>query len=218
MNHKQRALCAITAMFLALGTTAARATATLDVWLSDYACSFTDEAGITSGLPCNGSRVTASLGPGDVLVITANLNFEYQDDGLAIAVPQTAGIQMDSAGFSMLYATHEVGWIYVYGTRCDSRYCPHPPGLNELGSATFPPILLGLNDVADDLSGQLQVSAGYSVDPGLSFGFTPTASLSVIGRTYSVLAPIPEPGTYALMLFGLGAIGLGTWRRRMGMR
>jgi PEP-CTERM motif len=215
MNNKLRALHAIAALCLVLGATSARATASLEVWLSDFACAFTDETGLTTGIPCNGSRVTVGLGPGDSVMITANLHYVYQDDGLAIAEPRTAGIQMDANGFSMLFATHEVGWIYVYGARCDSRYCPHPPGLNELGTATFPPILLGLNDVADDLSGQLQVSAGYSVDPGLFFGSSPTASLSVFGLTHSVTAPIPEPGTYALMLFGLGAIGVGTWRRRV---
>jgi Cu/Ag efflux protein CusF len=193
----------------------ARATATLDAWLSDFACSFTDETGVTRGIPCNGATVTVPLGPGDAVMIAATLNYAYHDDGLALPDPRMAWIQMDANGFSTLHATHEVGWILVFGTRCDSRYCGHPPGLYELGTATFPPILLGLNDVADDLSGQLQVSAGYSVEPAPFLGGAmPTAGLSLATFTHSVAAPIPEPATTALMLFGLVALGIGVRQRR----
>ena len=201
-------LHAAMALLLSTGALPARATATLDAWLTDFACSFTDENGITSGVPCNGPTVTAVLGPGDAVMITATLNYTYHDDGLAIAEPRMAWIQMDPNGFSTLFATHEVGWIYVSGTRCESRHCGHLDGLTELGTATFPPILLGLNDVADDLTGQLQVSAGYRVEDG--FNFTRTAGLSVSSFTHS----IPEPATTALMLVGLAAVGWAARRRR----
>jgi hypothetical protein len=199
------------ALLLSTGALPARAVATLDAWLTDFACLFTDENGITSGVPCNGPTVTAVLGPGDAVMITATLHYDYHDDGLAIAEPRMAWIQMDWNGFSTIYATHEVGWILVFGSHCGSRYCAHPPGLDELGTDTFPPILLGLNDVADDLSGELQVSAGYRVaaDPFIG-GFMPTAGLSVASFTHS----IPEPATTALMLVGLAAIGLAVRRRR----
>jgi hypothetical protein len=205
-------LHAAMALALLTGALPARAVATLDAWLTDFACSFTDENGITSGVPCNGPTVTAVLGQGDTVMITATLNYTYHDDGLAIAEPRMAWIQMDPNGFSTLYATHEVGWIYVSGTRCESRYCGHPDGLTELGTATFPPVLLGLNDVADDLNGQLPVSAGYAVadDPSIGFGFTLTAGLSVASFTHS----IPEPATTVLMLVGLAAVGWAARRRR----
>jgi len=206
-------LHAAMALLLSTGAVPAWPMATLDAWLTDFACSFTDETGLTSGVPCNGPTVTASLGPGDAVLITATLNYVYHDDGLAIAEPQSAGIQMDANGFTALLATHEVGWIYVFGTRCDNRHCVHPPGLNELGTATFPPILLGLNAEADDLSGQLPVSAGYRVDDHPSIGgFMPTAGLSVASFTHS--APIPEPATSALVLFGLTAMGFVVRRRQ----
>jgi hypothetical protein len=215
MRSNRLLLYAALVTLLTLGAGPARATATLDAWLSDFACSFTDETGLTSGIACNGASVTASLGPGDAVMITATLNYTYHDDGLALADPRMAWIQMDANGFSTLHPTHEVGWIQVFGTRCESRYCAHPPGLYELGTATFPPILLGFNDVADDLSGQVQVSAGYSVEPAPFIGgVTKTAGLELATFTHSVAAPIPEPATSALMLFGLVALGIGVRRRR----
>jgi hypothetical protein len=205
-------LHAAMALLLSTGALPARAVATLDAWLTDFACSFTDENGITSGVPCNGPTVTAVLGPGDAVMITATLHYTYHDDGLAIAEPRMAWIQMDWNGFSVIYATHEVGWILVSGTRCESRYCGHRDGITELGTDTFPPILLGLNDVADDLSGQLQVWAGYRVeaDPSVGTGHMLTARLSVTSFTHS----IPEPATMAMMLVGLAAMGLAVRRRR----
>jgi PEP-CTERM motif len=187
----------------------AHATATLDVWLTDFACSFTDENGITTGLPCNGSSFTAGLGPADSMRIGATLNYRYHDDGLLLPARNT-GIQVDANGFNQLHVDHEVGWIFVFGTQCQSRYCSHPPGLNELGTTTFPPVILGLNDTADDLSGTLPVWAGYRVDLGAP-GFNPTASLSALAFTHSVANPVPEPPTWALMGGGLVALG---WARR----
>jgi PEP-CTERM motif len=202
----------LTCLCLQAAALPAHATATLDVWLTDFACLFTDENGITTGLPCNGSSLTAGLGPGDSMRIGATLNYRYHDDGLVLTTPNT-GIQVDGNGFNQLHVDHEVGWIFVYGTQCQSRYCRHPPGLNELGTTTFPPIILGLNDTADDLSGALPVWAGYSVDPGL-FGFSLMANLSASAYTYSVANPVPEPSTWALMGGGLVALGFARRLRR----
>jgi PEP-CTERM motif len=202
----------LTCLCLQAAALPAHATATLDVWLTDFACLFTDENGITTGLPCNGSSLTAGLGPGDSMRIGATLNYRYHDDGLVLTTPNT-GIQVDGNGFNQLHVDHEVGWIFVYGTQCQSRYCRHPPGLNELGTTTFPPIILGLNDTAEDLSGALPVWAGYSVDPGL-FGFSLMANLSASAYTYSVANPVPEPSTWALMGGGLVALGFARRLRR----
>jgi hypothetical protein len=206
LSQKLFGLLLVTGL-LTLATAPARAATTLNVWLTDFACSFTDENGITQGIPCNGSSVTVSMGAGDSFLIRANLNYAYSDDGLKVPEGQSMqAIQLDSSGLRVLPVTYEAGWIYVYGTRCDGRSCRPPPGLDELGTSTFPPIILGLNEVADELTGVVPLSAGYSVSADLPFGFTRTASLSFIALTQSVAAPIPEPATWALMIFGLAFV------------
>ncbi len=195
-----------------MGSAPAQALTTLDVWVSDFSCSFTSATGATSALACDGPRLTASIGPGETMRLDARVNYVYHDDGLPVS--GAGPFQMDAFGLTVHPVTTELGVIYVSTPLCQSRGPCYSPGLDGIGTP-FVPFILGENDRPDDLQGSFAVFAGFTVAP-LAFGASPTAGVNVITRTYSrTVSPIPEPSTYASMALGLVLVA-GSVRRRMG--
>lgn len=72
------------------------------------------------------------------------------------------------------------------------------------------------NGVATDISGLLDAqgwsltTAGLINDVGQIYGYA-----TYQGMSYNVLlTPVPEPGSAAMILLGLGCLGVGAWQRR----
>lgn len=229
MSQKRSAGLAALMGLVLMTAMPARAAISLNFWLTDFTCTFTDQSGITTGIPCNGSSVQADLGPGDSARITAVLHYQYRDDGLNIG--GLYRLPTGSSPTSYIETEYETAAFYAYSALCDGRSClSATPGLIGLGSGFFQGAI-GLNNVADDLNGQLEIFSGYSADPSSTIGFGVTASLRASAlvapdffsqRAPGVAPPVPEPSTVALMLVGLGVLGaagqLTTRASRLGSR
>lgn len=89
----------------------------------------------------------------------------------------------------------------------DSNSPTRPNGVNPTEWVSFR-LLTSLTTTAADLaSGSLRV--GLHVQ-----GFTGGGSESYVNRSTTVVAPVPEPEAYALMLAGLGVVGAVARRKR----
>ena len=89
----------------------------------------------------------------------------------------------------------------------DSNAPTRPNGVNPTEWVSFR-LLTGLTTTAADLaSGSLRV--GIHVQ-----GFSGGGSESYVNRSTTVVAPVPEPEAYALMLAGLGVVGVVARRKR----
>ena len=190
----------------------ARAMVTLETNLSDITCGITGAAGETLFSDCNGMSFAARIEPGQTAFLRGTLNYHYTDDGLPLPYPQ--GIQGDAAGFLMIPVTFEVGALYFGSNDCsDSRYCNTLPGLIVSGTRFTPPLVLGLNDQADDITGSKALFVTVGVAADTPFGFSSTLFVSHFPVLFS--APVPEPATLALMAGGLLLTSLMLGRRRV---
>lgn len=89
----------------------------------------------------------------------------------------------------------------------DSNSPTQPSGVNPGEWVSFR-FLTGVTSTAADLlSGDLRI--GLHVQ-----GFSNGGSESYVNRSTTVVAPVPEPETYALMLAGLGVVGAVARRKR----
>lgn len=139
------------------------------------------------------------------------MHYTYHDDGLLI--PSLDPSQA---------AEYERG-ILSLSTRFAFTPNMCTPGMacNLLGRLEFtsPPFVLGSNDMPDDISGEVTLVARYSLTSAF-YPFGPSAaggylSVSIDGvRAQAISAPVPEPGSYALMLAGLAFLSLIAAKRR----
>ena len=87
----------------------------------------------------------------------------------------------------------------------DSRYCRQDPALFILGSTGFPPILLGLNTVADhvtgsiDLFSEVDVTASYQDD-----SLVTPVYVAWYAETYSGV--VPEADAWLQITAGLALL------------
>jgi PEP-CTERM motif len=186
--------------------------------IDGVACTVTSPSG-TTAVPCDGASFAASLQPGWSATIRADVHYTYHDDGLPVD-PRMAQFQNDAFGLSNTAVDHEAGAIYVVSSYCQNRYdCAGPI---DTSGTPFAPFFLGNNDVPDDLTGTWSVFATSSRSSDSPFPAFATLTIGAFGRYFSgdgtsglvnaIAAPVPEPGTYALFMAGLGL--LGAVRRR----
>ncbi len=195
------------AVVMAMPTHAA---VTLDTTIADIRCGITSASGETLLGECNTLSFLAALRPGETAFLRSTLSYHYTDDGLLLDSPWP--IQLDPNGLLSTPSTHEVGIIYLISSDCSAdRACPVPPGGPTISGVAFQPLILGLNEQPDDLSGSFDFFIAASLRPDSPADYATTLSLSY--TSVAVAAPIPEPTTVALMAAGLLALGL-TRRRR----
>jgi PEP-CTERM motif len=189
----------------------AHAMAVLETNFSNVTCGETDAAGETFFSQCNGLSFAASVAPGETAFLRATLNYHYTDDGLPLPRPQ--GIQLDTIG-RHLDVFNEAAVIYLDSSNCTgSRACLNRyPGNVNLGGTTFRPLILGLNDQPDDITGSVDLFVTLGIAADQSIGYSTGLFLSATPLVFS--APVPEPATVALMAAGLLSIGLWAPRRR----
>lgn len=91
----------------------------------------------------------------------------------------------------------DVQSISLAGGTLSSMLLDSTPGTFSFGSLGAGTYTLTVNSLVTRAQGLFNVDVGYS------------------GLVATVAAPVPEPGTYALMLAGLGALGWVARRRRV---
>lgn len=206
------AKCLILALLATLGASAAAMTTLTYDWI-DIHCGITSPDGTSAARPCPTDRptFTAVVQPGESAFVTATLAYTYHDDGLPL--DRQAGFQMDTSGFQMRYFDHEAAGVGFYSSTCQDRYCHPYAEWTETFSGPVR-VLLGDNDVPDDLTGRI----GFSVTAGVNSAWpgaeTRTAFISAWSMEFSPVNAVPEPSTYALMLAGL--MSMGFLARRQG--
>ena len=190
----------------------AQAMVTLETNFSNISCGETNAAGEAFLGDCDSLSFVASVAPGETAFLRATLNYHYTDDGLPLPSPQ--GIQLGASGSFMQVFT-ESAVIYLGSSNCTGdRAClnRYPPNV-ILGGTTFRPLILGLNDQPDDITGSVDLFATLGIAADQTVGYSTNLFLSATPLVFS--APIPEPATVALMVTGLSALGLMARRRRV---
>jgi hypothetical protein len=190
----------------------AAALVTLETSVSGIACGITDAAGLSQFGDCTGLSFAAVIGPGETAFLRATLHYHYTDQGLPLPAPMQ--FQVNSLGTNGIVTFNEAAGLYVNSNLCGGRNCPLPPHVQAQGTP-FAPLVLGLNDHPDELTGSRNLYVEVSSLAGLPLPMSYSTTLFL--NPFSIVfappaAPIPEPAT--LSLIGAGLIALGGWRRR----
>jgi hypothetical protein len=211
-SWRGRLAAAAAAVAGAAGMAPAAALVTLDTSLSNIACGITDAAGRVDPGDCTRLSFAATIEPGETAFLRATLNYHYTDDGLPLPTPMQ--FQVNSLGTNGVVTFHEAAALYVNSNLCDSRYCSLPPHVRAEGTM-FAPLILGLNDHPDDLSGSRDMYIELTAlgDLPLPMSYSTTLFLYPFSIVFAPpAAPIPEPATVSLI--GAGLIALAWARRR----
>jgi hypothetical protein len=209
MDRSNRIRIAASAVTLGLALCApARAMVTFESSVTDIECGLSSAAG-TVFSDCDTLSFQATVTAGQTAFLRATLGYHYTDDGLEL--PRPTEVQGDKFGFNWIPVTHEVGALYIGRNDC-FRSCPFPPNVDVVGTP-FAPLMLGFNEVPDDITGSVPMFVQMSYPAGDVGGFSMNLSISPFFLPIS--APVPEPGTWALLGAGLLVVGVLTRRRRV---
>jgi hypothetical protein len=198
----RRALISVGALFLAIASSSASATTTLDWEVSNISCGLTDlVTGNTLYGDCDALSFNVRAFAGQRAFLTATISYHYTDDGLPIDYP--ARFQTDAFGAGTI-ANFESGGFLATGSGCVRPNCN--PDFSGVG---FQTAILGLNDQPDDFSGSVTFSTYAS--PSTPSQLPVAGTLFIDVRPIIFTAPVPEPATLALMACGL--LGLAVHAR-----
>jgi hypothetical protein len=139
--------------------------------------------------------------------LTYTFNYTYSDDGLA-----AGNGSFESATLSFRPQVLESSGSFA--TSIDVFGAPADAFAFVWGGPRGTALVLGDNDHPDSFSGRLRVELHPSGGSGSTWigGLEPV--LSLVSVPDGGVPPIPEPSTIALMLAGLGAIGVWAQRKR----
>lgn len=192
----------------------AAALVTLETSVSNITCGITDAAGLSRFGNCSSLSFPALIEPGETAFLRATLHYHYTDQGLPLPVPMQ--FQVNELGMNGVMTFNEAAGLYVNSNLCGGRHCPIPPHVQVEGTL-FPPLILGLNDHPDDLTGSRDLYVEVSALGGLPYpmSYATTLFLYPFSIVYAAPAPpIPEPATVSLIGAGLLALGWLGRRRR----
>lgn len=211
------AMCAGIVVVMAWLPQSAGAKATLDAHVVGATCTVTTHEGMTTVLPCSPDSWVVALQPNGSAQMVATIDYAYADDGLPLDRPQGITIQPHGGVRTVFY---EAGALYVVTSRCSAGpICETGRGWEQYTGAGnfYPPVFISDNEIADSLSGTLTVTTGAlnnANEYGLFLPRTWSPNIHVSLNSLSTLVfsgvepttPIPEPGTFVLMLLGLAAL------------
>jgi hypothetical protein len=199
----------------------AHALAVLTLSWSDVTCGLIGTDGTRTEQPCDaaygGRSFSAIVNSGESVFVSANLHYEYSDDGLALDPNGNWAFPRLGPG-PFPRQTHESAALYFYSNQCASYWeCLGRPTWEIVDdfNRTSDPLILH-NEMPDHLSGDLLLFASSGVvatwpHPRQRTAFVDARGFTVDARGVggAVFVPaIPEPATWALMFVGLAALGL----------
>lgn len=181
---------------------------------TNITCGIIAADGSRTAQSCSGPSFAAMVEPGESVFVSASLSYTYSDDGLPLEQP--GFFQTDALGHGRSL-DHEAAVISMMSNLCLTRLCLLFGGRpDSIDTGPSGGLIFGENMVPDEESGAVGFFASSGVpstSPPSPFGYTRLAFFIASVTTFSGVTPVPEPGTYALMLAGLAMLGAAARQR-----
>lgn len=189
---------------------------------------------------CAAALAAALSAPAHAVIVVYSTNLTGAAESPPVASPATgqAFVTFDTVANTMRVQTT---WSGLVGTTTVAHIhcCTTTPNAGTAGvftfPGTFPSFPVGVTSGSYDQTINMALTTSYTAAALTAGGGTAAGAFNTLlagintgsayfnihssfapgGEIRGFLAPIPEPGTYALMLAGLGAVGgMAAWRRR----